>query len=168
MLVDVLAEVSSEHTEWAALQPDVIKRASQFAFYLEQLISPEGTYPAVGRSLAYRFGAFQCLSQAALQGFLPDDLPPAQVRSALTAVLRRVLSAEDMFDENGWLRIGVFGHQPRMGEYYISTGSLYLCSALFLPLGLPEDAPFWKDDDLPWTQKRIWEGQDTPCRHAIV
>ncbi len=55
-----------------------------------------------------------------------------------------------------------------MGKNYISTGSLYLCSALFLSLGLPEDAPFWKDDNLPWTKKRIWEGQDTPCRHAIV
>ena len=167
MLIDTLAEVGSENSEWAALQPDVRTRATQFASYLEQLISPEGTYPAVGRSLAYRFGAFQTLSQAALLGFLPDELPPAQARSALTAVIQRTMSAKDMFDADGWLRIGVYGHQPRMGEYYISTGSLYLCSAVFLPLGLPEDAPFWQGPDMPWTQKRIWEGQDTACRHAI-
>ncbi len=77
------------------------------------------------------------------------------------------MSANNMFDENGWLRVGVYGHQPRMGEGYISTGSLYLCSAVFLPLGLDADTPFWKDAPLPWTQKRIWDGEDTICRHAI-
>jgi hypothetical protein len=77
------------------------------------------------------------------------------------------MSATDMFDGDGWLRIGVFGHQPRMGEYYISTGSLYLCSAVFLPLGLAESALFWQGQDLPWTQKRIWAGEDTACRHVI-
>ena len=167
MFIDVLREVASEYKEWGALQPDVTKRAAQFAFHLEQLISPEGTYPAVGRSLAYRFGAFQSLAQAALLDFLPAELPPAQVRSALTAVIRRIMSANNMFDENGWLRVGVYGHQPRMGEGYISTGSLYLCSAVFLPLGLDADTPFWKDAPQPWTQKRIWDGEDTVCRHAI-
>jgi len=167
MFIDVLQEVASEYKEWSTLKDDVTKRAAQFAAHLEQLISPEGTYPAVGRSLAYRFGAFQSLAQAALLGFLPTDISPAQVRCALTAVLRRTMAAKDMFDENGWLRVGVYGHQPRMGEGYISTGSLYLCSAVFLPLGLDEDAPFWKDAPQPWTQKMIWEGEDTCCHHAI-
>ncbi|MBP5641362.1 MAG: DUF2264 domain-containing protein [Victivallales bacterium] len=167
MLIDILAEVATEHSEWASLQADVTARASHFASFLEQLISPEGTYPAVGRSLAYRFGAFQALSQAALLSFLPDDLPPSQARSGLTAVIRQTMSAKDMFDDDGWLRIGVFGHQPRMGESYISTGSLYLCTAVFLPLGLPENAPFWQKPDMPWTQKKIWAGKDTVCRHAI-
>ena len=167
MLIDLLAEVGGEYKEWDALKEDVTARATHFAWFLEELISPEGTYPAIGRSLAYRFGAFHALAQAALNGFLPAELPPAQVRSALTAVIRRTMSAEEMFDKDGWLRIGVFGHQPRMGETYISTGSLYLCTTVFLPLGLPSNAPFWQDTALPWTQKRIWDGEDTLCRHAI-
>ena len=77
------------------------------------------------------------------------------------------MSAKGMFDNDGWLRIGVCGHQPRMGETYISTGSLYLCTTVFLPLGLPAEAPFWKEPDCPWTQKRIWAGEDTACQHAI-
>ena len=36
----------------------------------------------------------------------------------------------------GWLRVGLGGHQPGIAEAYISTGSLYLCTAAFLPLGL--------------------------------
>ncbi|MBQ9368324.1 MAG: DUF2264 domain-containing protein [Victivallales bacterium] len=167
MLIDVLAEVGDEYKEWGALKGDVTTRASHFASFLEQLISPEGTYPAIGRSLAYRFGAFHALAQAALLGLLPPELPPAQVRSALTAVIQRTMSAKGMFDNDGWLRIGVCGHQPRMGETYISTGSLYLCTTVFLPLGLPAEAPFWKEPDCPWTQKRIWAGEDTACQHAI-
>ncbi|MGH9722415.1 MAG: DUF2264 domain-containing protein [Bryobacteraceae bacterium] len=32
----------------------------------ERLIGPDGAFPAIGRSLAYRFGAFQLLAQMAL------------------------------------------------------------------------------------------------------
>ena len=46
------------------------------------------------------------------------------------------------FDKNGWLQIGVYGHQPGVAEVYISTGSLYLCSEAFLMLGLPPGDPF--------------------------
>ena len=72
-----------------------------------------------------------------------------------------------MFDENGWLTLGVCGHQPDMAEFYISTGSLYLCSAVFLPLGLPESHPFWADADCPWTAKRLWGGENVLCDHAL-
>ena len=77
-----------------------------------------------------------CSRQAALRRALPDGVSPAQVRGALTAVIRRTLEAPDTFDADGWLRIGFCGHQPGVGETYISTGSLYLCSVAFLPLGL--------------------------------
>jgi hypothetical protein len=59
------------------------------------------------------------------------------------------------------------GHQPGLGEIYISTGSLYLCLEAFLPLGLkPEDA-FWKDPDVPWTAKRVWNGGDLEADRAL-
>ncbi len=35
-----------------------LKRSMRYASILERLISPEGTYPPIGRSLAYRMGAF--------------------------------------------------------------------------------------------------------------
>lgn len=167
MLLDVLAAVGEEYDEWQALAEPVQARAQRYAAIQERLISPEGTYPAIGRSLAYRFGAFQVLAQMALLHQLPDPIAPAQVRGALTAVIRRQMEAAGTFDEEGWLRIGFCGHQPGIGERYISTGSLYLCSAGLLPLGLPPQDPFWSAPPQPWTAKRAWSGADLPCDHAL-
>jgi hypothetical protein len=58
-------------------------------------------------------------------------------------MIRRTMDARDTFDSNGWLRIGFCGHQPNIGEPYISAGSLYLCAVGLLPLGLPASDPFW-------------------------
>jgi hypothetical protein len=66
------------------------------------------------------------------------------------------------------LRIGFYGHQPEIAETYISTGSLYLCSAAWLPLGLPETDQFWSAESRPWTAKRVWAGQDVKADHAIA
>jgi hypothetical protein len=105
------------------------------------------------------------LAQAAQQRFLEPALSPAQVRCALTAVIARTMSAPDMFDENGWLTIGLYGHQPEIGETYISTGSLYLCSTVFLPLGLPEEDEFWQGE-AEWTAKKMWSGQSVAIDKA--
>ncbi|MCX6950687.1 MAG: DUF2264 domain-containing protein [Verrucomicrobia bacterium] len=71
------------------------------------------------------------------------------------------------FDAAGWLRIGVSGSQPGLGETYISTGSLYLCSAAFLPLGLPASDPFWSAPAAKTTWQKIWSGENLPADHAI-
>ena len=101
-----------------------------------------------------------------LKDFIPEKVSPAQIRCALTAVLRRC-DEGGMFDKDGWLRPGVYGYQPSLGEDYINVGSLYLCSAVFLPLGLSADDPFWADADEMWTQKKIWSGEDLPCDRAL-
>ncbi|MDR1723290.1 MAG: DUF2264 domain-containing protein [Tannerella sp.] len=145
----------------------ILTRATRYAEIQERLISPEGAYPPIGRSLAYRMGAFQVLSHAALQHRLPVGVTPAQVRCALTAVMKRQMTAPDTFDDNGWLRIGFGGAQPGVGESYICTASLYLCTAALLPLGLPASDPFWSDPPASWTQKKAWNGEDFPIDHAI-
>jgi len=138
------------------------KISSRYAAIQERLISPEGTYPPIGRSIVYRFGAFQLLSQMALRNELPPGVSPAQVRSALTAVIRRQMSALGTFDEAGWLNIGFAGNQPSLGEGYISKGSGYLCAAGLLALGLPTSHPFWSGPGQPWTSLKMWSGQDMP------
>ncbi len=145
----------------------VLTRSRRYAALLERQIAPDGSFPPVGRSLSYRSAAFQTLAQMALLNQLPDELPPAQVRCALTAMLRRCFSPPDTFDADGWLTIGLCGHQPALGEAYISTGSLYLCTTGFLPLGLPESHPFWRDADQPYTAQRVWSGVDVPVDHAL-
>ncbi|GLX66658.1 DUF2264 domain-containing protein [Paenibacillus glycanilyticus] len=166
MLVDVVRTIGAEIPEWESLTATVIKRASRHAAQQERLISPEGTFPPIGRSLAYRFGAFQLLSQAALQEWLPEEITPNQVRCALTLVIRRMIEQPGTFDENGWLRIGFCGDQEEIGEGYISTGSLYLCAAVFLPLGLTPEHPFWHGE-ADWTSKKAWSGMPFPIDKAI-
>lgn len=166
MLVDVLLTVGSKFADWERLLEPTLRRAARQAAIQERLISPEGTFPAIGRSLAYRFGAFQLLAQTALQERLPDGVQPAQVRCALTAVIRRMIEAPGTFDANGWLRIGFCGDQPEVGETYISTGSLYLCAAVFLPLGLGPEHPFWQGE-AEWTQKKAWSGQTFAIDKAL-
>lgn len=168
MLVDVLHAVQGEYAEWDRLLPGVLARAQRSAAIQERLISPEGTFPAIGRSLAYRFGALQTLGQMALLHNLPTEVAPGQVRSALGAVIRRMIDAPGTFDCGGWLTIGFCGHQPGLGERYISTGSLYLCAAGLLPLGLPPGDPFWQAPTQPWTAQRIWGGKNLPCDHHLA
>lgn len=157
MLVDVLDVLGDQFGDWAELRDRTMKRAVRFASLLERLISPEGTFPPIGRSLAYRFGAFQHLSLVALKEQLAAELEPAQVRCALTAVIKRQIEMPGTFDDNGWLRIGFAGSQKEVGEGYISTGSLYLCTTVFLALGLPTEAAFW-NGEAEWTARRAWGG----------
>ncbi|MBQ8407917.1 MAG: DUF2264 domain-containing protein [Clostridia bacterium] len=148
------------------MKAKTLKHARRYAAIQERLIAPDGTFPIIGRSIAYRTGAFQTLAQIALMDQLPDGISPAQVRCALTAVIKRCFEAKETFDENGWLTIGLCGHQPSLGEPYISTGSLYLCTAGFLPLGLPAEHPFWSSEDALYTSQKIWSGIDMPFDHA--
>ena len=166
MLGACLAVVGGDK-EWRAFAAEQVRRAARYAVVQERLIAPDGSYPVTGRSITYRAGAFQMLAAVTLASALPAELPPAQVRGALTAVLRRTLEPAGTFDAHGWLQIGLAGHQPHLGEPYISTGSLYLCSGALLPLGLPTDDPFWAGDAVPWTSQRVWAGADLPADHAI-
>ena len=167
MLTEVLRVMKKHGIEGSDFLPDQEKRLGRYAAELERMISPEGTYPVIGRSIAYRFGSFHALADAAFLHLLPDNLSPAQVRCGLTSVISRQLSAPGTFDGNGWLRIGYAGSQIQMGETYINTGSVYLCTAAFLPLGLPADDPFWSAPARDWTSRKAWNGIDVGLDHAM-
>lgn len=167
MLVEALDVVGDEALEWKTLREKARARLTRWAAIQERLISPDGSYPVIGRSSAYRCGAFQGLALAALRHMLPEEVSPAQARRALTSVIHRTLDASGSWDANGWLRIGVAGHQPSLGESYISTGSLYLCSTALLPLGLPPTDPFWNAPPEHITSEKIWAGADLPTDHAL-
>jgi hypothetical protein len=167
MMLDVLDACQDEMPAWKELAAREIERARRYAAIQERLIGPDGTFPPIGRSIAYRFGAFHLLAQMALRRTLPDGVAPAQVRGGLTAVIRRSIEASDTFDREGWLRIGFCGHQPGVGESYISTGSLYLCAVGLLPLGLPATDEFWTAPPQPWTSVNAWTGQPFPIDHSL-
>ena len=167
MMLDIMRVMKEKGITVAMDFETELKRSVRYAEIQERLISPEATYPIVGRSIAYRCGAFQLLSQMALQKSLPHTVSEQQVRFALYSLIKRQMDAPGTFDANGWLQIGVFGHQPGMGDYYISTGSVYLCAQAYLFLGLPVTDSFWNGKDEDWTNKKVWNGVAVPVDHAI-
>ena len=167
MFTETLQILKKHHLDGADFLPTQEQRHSRLAAELERMIAPEGSYPVTGRSIVYRFGSFHALADAALLHILPANVRPSQVRCGLTAVMKRQLSQPHTFDDNGWLRIGFTGSQIRMSEDYINTGSLYLCTAAFLPLGLPTSDTFWSAPYSEWTSKRAWNGNDVGADHAI-
>lgn len=167
MLVEALDVVGAEAPEWTTFRQKALERLTRYAAIQERMIAPDGSYPPIGRSIAYRGGAFQGLALAAWRKILPREVSPAQARVALSAVIRRTLEAPGTFDANGWLRIGLAGQQPGLGETYISTGSLYLCSVALLPLGLPAADPFWSSPPEKTTWEKAWSGENLPVDKAI-
>lgn len=155
-ILEVLAQKGRPQ---AAIQKRFDQISARYALIQERSIAPDGSFPAYGRSLVYRGGAFQHLADVALRRQLPSSIHPAQVRAALTALLNKTLSHPQTFNSQGWLQIGMVGHQPELAEFYITTGSLYLCTTVFLPLGLPAEDPFWTAENQPWTSVRLWSGQ---------
>jgi hypothetical protein len=166
-LLQLMDTMAGQQAGRAAMKEPIQKRAQRYAAIQERLINTDGTYPVAGRSISYRCGAFHLLADIALRQRLPPEVSPAQVRCALGAVIARTLGAANTFDEKGWLRIGLAGHQPALGETYISTGSLYLCTAAFLPLGLPASNPFWSGAAAAWTAQKLWRGDNLPADHAV-
>ena len=158
-----MLEVLNQHHFWTPISTQLaIKRMQRVNVFMERLISPEGTYPAFGRSVVYRMGAFQTLAMAAWKYGLPEGMSNGQVRSALTAVMNNMFKVEGNFNEKGFLQLGFAGHQPDLSNYYTNNGSLYMTSLVFMPLGLPADHPFWKDAAEPWTSQKAWSGQPFP------
>lgn len=167
MLLNIVEVIGSHSKAWEPMLPAILDRAQRYAAIQERMISPEATYPPIGRSLSDRTGAFHLLAQMALRRELPERVSPAQVRCALTAVMRRMLEAPGTFDAQGWMQVGFCGAQPSIAESYITTGTAYICTWAMLPLGLPASDPFWAAPPEPWTAKKAWSGVDIPTDHAI-
>jgi hypothetical protein len=165
-LLQLMDTAGDQSPSWSAMRTSIHQRAQRYAAIQERLIAPDGSFPPIGRSITYRCGAFHLLADAARRNMLPEGVTPPQVRAALSAVMHRTLSPAGTFSSDGWLQIGLAGHQPGLGETYISTGSLYLCSAVWLPLGLPPAAPFWSQPPQPWTSQSIWSGNNSQADHA--
>jgi len=172
-MIDAKANTRLEYKKYYDRQ---LKRTQKYSIVLERFISPEGTFPVVGRSIPYRMAALQPLAMMAWKQTLPKELTNGQVRSALTAVMHRMYDQQQQsakgearpdknYNEGGFLTIGFCGHQPDVADWYTNNGSLYMTSLSFMPLGLPADHPFWTSEAEPWTQVKAWNGQPFPKDH---
>ena len=158
MLNDILAVMRKYGLRDGEFLDVQLMRSSRLSSQMERIISPEGTYPLLGKSLAYRCGVFHLLSQAALLKVLPRNISPAQVRSALTKVIQRQFSGNQNFSSEGWLICGLNASQIDLCEEDIDTGSLYACCAVFLALGLKPDDVFWSSPFQEWSSLKAWNG----------
>ena len=158
MMVLMLKQMADKNLMPVAEYDLAVKRMVRYSEFTERLISPEGYFPAFGRSMTYRTGVFHALSQVALMHQLPAYITPAQVRCGITATMKHVFEMPGTFDEKGWLQLGLAGHQPMVADYYSCTGSMYICTLGFIALGLPESDNFWSNPPAAWTSKRAWSG----------
>ena len=142
-----------------------LKRAQKMAIILERFISPEGTFPVVGRSIPYRMAAMQPLALMAWYQTLPKELTNGQVRAALTQVTHRMYDHQQNYNDGGFLTIGFCGSQPDVADWYTNNGSLYLTSLSLMPLGLPANHDFWTCPAEEWTQVKAWNGKPFPKDH---
>lgn len=167
MLVDVLRVNVAKGRRSAKEYETAYKRMQRYASFQERYISPEGTYLVVGRSSTYRVGAFQPLVKLALEEKLPKEIEPAQVRCALTAVMKRMF-IPSTFTKEGWLTLGLLGDKQKgLSDYYSNTGSMYVTSLVFLSLGLPATNTFWSSPFASWTQRNAWNGEPFAKDYAV-
>jgi hypothetical protein len=164
MLVEILQTLVATGAKFNSLDAPrlletALKRMQRYAECLERMVGPDGSYPAVGRSLTYRTAVFQPLALLAWQKKLPASLPEGQVRAACLAAQRAVFGNPTNFDERGYLTIGFAGHQPQLGDWYSNAGSMYIAASSLLALGLPADDSFWTLPAQPWTMKRAFAGE---------
>ena len=161
-MIDAKANTRLEYKKYYDRE---LKRAQKFAIILERFISPEGTFPVIGRSTPYRMAAMQPLALMAWYQKLPKDLSNGQVRAALTQVMHRMYDQQNNYNDAGFLTIGFCGSQPGTADWYTNNGSLYMTSLSLMPLGLPADHDFWTCKAEPWTQVKAWGGQPFPKDH---
>lgn len=166
-LANIIEALNSRSKSYEWFTPQLDKITKRYAEIQERLINTDGSFPVTGRSITYRCGAFHHLADMALRKQLPQALHAAQVRCALTAVIKKTLDAPNTFTNEGWLNLGLYGSQPSLADAYINTGSGYLCMTVFLPLGLPGTDEFWSSAAESWTAVKIWSGQDVQGDHAL-
>lgn len=165
-LASILNVIGEKTRTYMGMAEKVKKRNERYAVIQERSINADGSFPAIGRSIIYRGAAFHHLADMAWRKALPKQLSPAQVRCALTAVIRKTLESPTTY-KNGWLTIGLYGEQPAIADSYNNQGSMYLCTSIFLPLGLAPSDPFWADPAEKWSAQKIWSGENFPNDHSV-
>jgi hypothetical protein len=162
MYVEILETLEQKRVRTPISRQLALKRMHRFDQFMERLISPEATFPAFGRSVVYRMGAFQTLALSAWRYGPAPGHTGGQIRSALTAVMRRMFAVAGNFGPGGYLQLGFAGHQPHLSNYYTNNGSLYLTALVFMPLGLPASDAFWTAPAEKWTSQKAWNGEAFP------
>jgi len=143
-----------------------IQRCIRYSEFLERIIGSDGTFPPIGRSITYRFAAFHLLSYCIYNNHISVGHSYGQLRNALTKVLVTILNKE-VYDKDGFLNMGFTCEQNSLQDSYSNTGSCYITTISFLPLGLELNHPFWNDSPGPFTQESCWKYKSPITKYII-
>lgn len=130
----------------------VFDRARSFIAGFTHFFGANGSYPAWGRSLVYRFSALAAFATGHFLNIAPAD--PGLLRRLSSGCLRYFYE-HGLFDPEGhFVRQGYHGDFPPAGESYISPGSPYWCSHGLFALTFDQDDAFWTAPESPLPVER--------------
>jgi len=142
------------------------ERCIRYTEFLERIVSPDGSYPPLGRSITYRFGAFHALSYCIYNQRISTQHTYPQIERLLTNVLKRIITSS-IFNADGILELGFTGSQPEIADSYSTWGSCYLTTLGFLPLGLDKTHEFWLESSQLYSQELAWV-HNMPFKKYII
>ena len=130
----------------------VLARGRSFIEGFLHFFGTNGSYPAWGRSIVYRFAALAPFAIGHFLNIAPDN--PGLLRRVSTGCIRYFYD-HGLFDpEAHYLRQGYHGDFPPAGEAYISPGSPYWCCHGLFALTFDNDDPFWTAIESPLPVER--------------
>lgn len=139
------------------------ERAMEFARDFQLWFDEEGAALPYGRSLIYRMA--QTAFWPALLYFSPHPdrgLEKLQNQilekcGTVKGIINRNLRwwmEKDIFDRDGILNVGYCYGNLTMAERYNSPGSPYWALKVFLLLALPDNHPYWSEEELPLPKQK--------------
>jgi hypothetical protein len=130
----------------------VLERGRSFIDGFLHFFGANGSYPAWGRSIVYRFAALAPFAVGHFLHIAPDD--PGLLRRASSGCIRYFYD-HGLFDpDHHFVRQGYHGDFPPAGEAYISPGSPYWCCHGLFALTFDRDDPFWTATESPLPVER--------------
>jgi hypothetical protein len=130
----------------------VLERGRSFIEGFLHFFGANGSYPAWGRSIVYRFAALAPFAVGHFLKIAPDD--PGLLRRVSSGCIRYFYD-HGLFDPDGhFVRQGYHGDFPPAGEAYISPGSPYWCCHGLFALTFDRDDPFWTATESPLPVER--------------
>ena len=119
----------------------VLERGRSFINGFLHFFGANGSYPAWGRSIVYRFAPLAPFAVGHFLKIAPDD--PGLLRRVSSGSIRYFYD-RGLFDpDHHFVRQGYHGDFHPAGEAYISPGSPYWCCHGLFALTFDRDDPFW-------------------------
>ncbi len=130
----------------------VVQRGRSFINGFLHFFGANGSYPAWGRSIVYRFAALAPFAVGHFLKIAPND--PGLLRRVSSGCIRYFYKKGFFDPEHDFVRQGYHGDFPPAGEAYISPGSPYWCSHGLFALTFDPDDPFWTATESPLPVER--------------